>query len=346
VEDRRGVSEIKETEGAGLRRLTLSERRLREIFKQDLFKGEILFDQEMSAYTSLRIGGPVEIMVFPEDVVSLKRVLITAKNEKIPLFVFGAGTNLLVRDEGVDGIVVSLRAFNRIEVIQDVRQVAPYLSDGYESFTGLFVEAGVPLNKLINFTKKKGYSGLEPLTGIPGTFGGAVYMNAGSYGTEIKDVILSVALMKMDGSIEISKREEIGFSYRSSNIPEDTLILSANIILKKDIPENVSSRVNEFLKKKMQTQPIGKSSAGCVFKNPEGDYAARLIEASGCKGMRVGDIEVDTLHANYFINRGKATCSDFLELMEKVKNKVRDYCGITLEPEIRIIGRGDRDKYG
>jgi UDP-N-acetylmuramate dehydrogenase len=339
VEDRRGVSKVKETEGAGLRGVTLSERQLREIFNQDLFKGEILFDQEMSAYTSLRIGGPVDVMVFPEDVVSLKRVLITAKNEKIPLFVFGAGTNLLVRDEGVDGIAVSLRAFNRIEVIQDVRQIAPYLSDGYDSFIGLFVEAGVPLNKLINFTKKKGYSGLEPLAGIPGTFGGAIYMNAGSYGTEIKDVILSVALMRMDGSIEISKKEEIKFSYRSSNIPEDVLILSANIILKKDIPENVSSRINEFLKKKMQTQPLGKSSAGCVFKNPEGDYAARLIEAAGCKGMRVGDIEVDTLHANYFINRGKATCSDFLELMEKVKNKVKDYCGITLEPEIRIIGR-------
>ena len=311
---------------------------VKEIFDKGLFKGEIRFDEPMSAHTSLKIGGPVEIMAFPEDPVSLKNVLIVAGREKIPLFVFGAGTNLLVRDGGVDGIAVSLRNFKRIEFIKDTLPSPP--------FVALFVEAGVSLNGIINFAKKDGYSGIEALTGIPGTIGGAIYMNAGSFGTEIKDVVVSVALMKMDGSIVIMEKEKLKFSYRGSNIPDDAVILSANLVLRKDSTENVSARMNEFLKKRKNSQPIGQPSAGCVFKNPvgidsyrAGDSAGRLIEAAKCKGMRIGDVEVSTVHANYFINRGKATCRDFIELMEIVGERVKEYSGITLEPEIKIIGK-------
>jgi UDP-N-acetylmuramate dehydrogenase len=300
--------------------------------EKGLFKGEIRFDEPMSAYTSLRIGGHVEVMVFPEDPISLKNILIIAGREKIPVFVLGSGTNLLVRDGGVDGVAISLKAFENIEFI-------PHLSAGQKG-AGLFVEAGVSLNELINFTKKNGYSGVEALAGIPGTFGGAICMNAGSFGTEIKDVIVSVALMKMNGKIVIFKKDELKFSYRNSNIPEDTIILSANIVLKKDGPENVSKRTREFIKKKRHTQPIrGELSAGCVFKNPEGDSAGGLIDAAGCKGMRIGDVETSVVHANFFINKGRATCSDFMELMETVKARVKEFSGITLEPEIKIIGK-------
>ncbi len=324
---------------------------LKEIFNKGLFRGEIKFDQLLSAYTSLRIGGPAEVMVFPEDVVSLKNVLIEAKKENIPVFVIGSGTNLLVRDGGLDGIAICLKTFKRIEIIRNINSLPlpphpPLTKGGQEGgkeemggFIGLFVEAGVPLGSLINFTKKNGYSGIEALAGIPGTFGGAVYMNAGSFGTEIKDVIISVALMNMDGRIEILEKDSLKFSYRSSNLPASTIILSANIILKKDTSENITSCVTEFLKKKKGSQPIGESSAGCVFKNPEGDYAGRLIEALGCKGMRAGDAEVSRVHANYFINRGKASSKDFIELMEIVKEKVREHSGIILETEIKIVGK-------
>ncbi len=325
--------------------ISLIDREVREILGKGLFRGDIKFDEPMSAYTSLRIGGPVEIMVFPDDPESLKNILVAATREKIPFFVFGAGTNLLVSDRGVEGIAISLRAFKNIEFIKNINEVL-YSSSSekdLETSVAFFIEAGVPLSRLINLTKKNGYSGIEALAGIPGTFGGAVSMNAGSFGTEIKDVMVSVALMNMNGGIIIFKKDELEFSYRSSNIPNDTVILSANIVLKKDSPENVSARIGDFLKKKRSAQPLGEHSAGCVFKNPEGDSAGRLIEGAGCKGMRIGDAEVSEVHANYIVNRGKATCEDFLELMETVKERVKQFRGITLEPEIKIIGKDRKD---
>jgi len=321
-----------------MKNLKLIDKNLKEIFKTGLFKGEIKFTEPMSKHTSLGIGGPVEVMIFPEDPISLKNVLIVAKRQKIPVFVFGAGTNLLVSDKSIKGIAISLKEFKKIELIPHKGGV-PYgvgASSTKNSIT-LFVEAGVPLTHLINFTGKRGYSGIEALAGIPGTFGGAVYMNAGSFGTEIKDVLSSIAVMDIDGRIFILKKEELRFSYRSSNIPQDIIILSANIILKKEIPENVSERIKEFLKKKRLTQPLKERSAGCVFKNPEGGHAGRLIDEAGCKGERVGDVEVSKVHANYFINKGKATYEDFVRLKEIVKNRVREHSGITLEPEIKII---------
>ncbi|MEK7308998.1 MAG: UDP-N-acetylmuramate dehydrogenase, partial [Nitrospirota bacterium] len=315
------------------------DKNLKEIFGKGLFSGEIKFHEPMSDHTSLKIGGPVEIMVFPEDPVSLKNVLAAAAREKIPFFVLGAGTNLLVRDGGTEGIAVSLRAFKRIEMIQNLEKIAPHLLQGKDSevIAGFFVETGVALSSLINFARKHGYSGIEALAGIPGSFGGAVYMNAGSFGTEIKDVIISVALMTVDGRIEILGKDKLNFFYRRSNIPDNAAILSANIVLKKDSPEKVSERVMEFLKKKKNTQPLGRLSAGCVFRNPEGDSAGRLIDAAGCKGMNIGDVEVSGLHANYFINRGRATCRDFIELMGIVRRRVKESSGIDLEPEIKII---------
>lgn len=315
----------------------MSDKALKEIFEKGIFEGEIKFDQPMSAYTSLRIGGIVEIIVFPEDAYSLKNVLVAARKEEIPLFVLGAGTNLLVKDGGVDGIAVSLKAFRSIKLIENP---TPFIQkDNVKDYVCLFIEAGVPLGSLINFTRINGYSGVEALAGIPGTFGGAVYMNAGSFGTEIKDVIVSAALMKMDGSIVNLRKEELKFSYRSSNIPADCVILSANIILKRDTTDNVSTRADDFLKKKRLSQPLGKLSAGCVFKNPPGDFAGRLIDSAGCKGMRVGDVEVSSVHANYFINKGRATCRDFIGLMETVRERVKEHSGVTLEPEIKIIGK-------
>ncbi len=303
---------------------------LKKIFDGVNFTGAVKFGEPMSAHTSLRIGGAAEVLAFPEDILSLKNLLIAAKAQELPVFILGAGTNLLVRDGGIEGIVVSMEAFKRIEVIQDESGKA-----------ALFVEAGVSLPALISFTGKKGYSGLEALAGIPGSIGGAVYMNAGSFGAEIKDVIEAVAVMDMNGKITILKNDALKFSYRSSNIPDNAVILSANIALKNDNPEAVTGRIREFLKKKKLTQPLGERSAGCVFKNPGGDSAGRLIDAAGCKGLTAGGAEVSLLHANYFVNRDRASCRDFIKLMEIVKKKVRENTGNMLEPEIKITGKED-----
>lgn len=307
----------------------VNDKELKEIFDKEIFKGEIKFDEPLSAHTSLRIGGPVDIMVFPEDPVSLKNVLLVAEKENIPVFVIGAGTNLLAADDSIEGIAVSLKAFRSIELTRD--------SD--EDKVVLYTGAGVPLPMLVNFARKYGFSGIEALAGIPGYVGGAVYMNAGSFGMEISDVIVSVAIMNPHGEIVILDKDKAGFSYRSSNLPEGSIILSANIILRKDDPAEVDKRTKEFSDRKKAAQPLGELSAGCVFKNPEGDAAGRLIDAAGCKGMKTGGVEVSRVHANYFVNKGGATSRDFIELMKVVKERVRAYSGIDLEPEVKIIGK-------
>jgi UDP-N-acetylmuramate dehydrogenase len=321
----------------------LIDKGLKEIFDKGIFNGEIKFDQPMSQYTSLKIGGPADILVFPHDAKSLKNVLKAVEREKIPVTVLGAGTNLIVRDGGLEGVAISMMKLRNIKLIRNIRRVAPFLSaeTDIEKFRALFVEAGCPLGHLIDNAMKSGLSGIEPLAGIPGSVGGAIFMNAGSFGAEIKDVILSVAFMKMNGEIVILEKESIDFSYRQTIIPEKTVILSANIILNRDTPDTVSLRIGEFLKKRRQSQPLGKPSAGCVFKNPEGDSAGRLIDEAGCKGMTTGGVEVSPVHANYFISREGATSRDFLHLMGAVKKRVRESMGITLEPEIIIIGRDE-----
>lgn len=302
---------------------------VKNIIDKAAFRGEVRFDEPMSAHTSLRIGGPAEVMAFPEDSVSLKNILLSAKRQQIPVFIFGGGTNLLVQDGGIEGLVISLKAFNRIDFARE--------TDDKKAV--LFAGAGVMLSSLINFSQKNGLAGIEALAGIPGCLGGAVCMNAGSFGVEIKDVLVCIAVMDMNGEISILNKDQLNFSYRSSNIPESLMILSANIALNKDNPDDISKRIKEFLQRKRDTQPLGEPSAGCVFKNPEGNAAGRLIDAAGCKGMRKGNVEVSTVHANYFINKGGATCRDFVELMDAVKVRVREHSGIILEPEIKMVGK-------
>ena len=295
---------------------------------QEAIQGDVRFDEPMSEHTSLKIGGAVDIMVFPEDPVSLKNILVASQKENIPVFVFGAGTNLLASDDRIEGIAVSLKAFRSIEYTKETDEERAVLSVG----------AGTPLVMLINFACEGGYSGIEGLVGIPGYVGGAVFMNAGSFGTEIKDVIVSIAVMNKQGEISVLSKDKLEFSYRHLVLPEGSLILSANIVLKKDSPADVAARTREFMNTKKAVQPLGVHSAGCVFKNPEADAAGKLIDAAGCKGMMVGGIEVSRLHANYFINKNSGTCEEFLQLMKIVKEKVMKRSGVELESEIKIIG--------
>ncbi len=307
--------------------MVVSEKEWRKAF-QGVYKGETVFDVPMKNFTSLGIGGPADILIIPEDPLSVKNVLLAIGKEGIPYFTLGGGTNILVRDGGVEGVVLALRTFNRIEVLKEGNAQAE-----------LFAEAGVPWQKLVNLCKERGYSGIEGLTGIPGTVGGAICGNAGSFGYETKDVLESVVTIDSRGRLERVGAKEMEFSYRSSGISEGDIVLSGNLRFRREERDVVAKRTEGFFSEKKKKQPISEKSAGCVFKNHGDVPAGRLIDEAGCKGMRIGGIEVSGVHANFFINRGGGTASDFLALMNEVSSLVHHRTGIVLEPEIKVIGR-------
>jgi UDP-N-acetylmuramate dehydrogenase len=301
---------------------------LKDIFSEGLFEGEVRFMEPMRNHTSLKIGGPADIFAMPQDLSSLKNMHINLRRNQIPFFPFGGGTNILVRDGGIEGTVISLRSFRRTGILSKDNK-----------YMYLFAETGTLLQRLVNFSKENGYSGIEGLAGIPGTVGGAIFGNAGAFGYEMKDVLVLVEVMDIEGRIKKFNAEEINFGYRSSSISQNELILAAEIKLKKDEKEEVSAKVDDFLRKKREKQPILEPSAGCVFKNPPGLSAGKLIDEAGCKGIKIGDAEVSSIHANFFINKGKANASDFIRLMEEVAHRVKERFGVVLEPEIKIVGR-------
>ena len=299
-----------------------------EIISPDSFSGEVRFRETMKKHTSLKIGGLADVFASPQDAVSLKNMLILLEEKSIPFVPVGGGTNLLVRDGGIGGVVVSLRDFRRIEIVEEEKDLVT-----------VFVESGVPLQRFVIFSKENGHSGIEGLVGIPGSVGGAIAGNAGAFGYEIKNVLVSVTVMHAGGKMDKMSAGELGLEYRASKIPTGSIILGANIKMRRDIKEDIAKRIDAFLREKRERQPISELSAGCVFKNPEGASAGRLIDEAGCKGMRIGDVEVSAVHANFFINRGNASASDFIRLMDEVRTKVISIFGVELEPEIRIVGR-------
>jgi UDP-N-acetylmuramate dehydrogenase len=303
---------------------------LEDIFSEITFEGDVKFMEPMMNHTSLRIGGPADVFVVPQNLSSLKTIMVTLNRKKIPFFVLGGGTNILVKDSGIEGVVISLASFRKIETVSE-----------NETEVKVYVETGTPLQRLVNFSKERGYSGMEGLAGIPGSVGGAISGNAGAFGYEMKDVLVSVSMMDSEGNIRNLGIENIDFGYRRSGISSTELLLSAEILLKKDSKEHVSAKIETFLKRKWESQPFSGHSAGCVFKNPHGLSAGKLIDEAGCKGLRIGDVEVSNTHANFFINKGKANASDFIRLMEEVRSRVFEVSGIRLEPEIRIVGRDE-----
>jgi len=310
-----------------LRSLHINEK-FEEVFSKIRFDGVVRFAEPMRKHSSLKIGGPADIFVMPKDPTSLKELLITLKREGIPYLPLGGGTNVLIKDEGISGAVISLKSLKSIEVLNE-----------YEASVHINAEAGVPLRKLVAYAREKGFSGLEWLAGIPGLLGGAICGNAGAFGAEMKDVILSVWLMDANGTLNRLRSEDIRFGYRTSGISLKDVIVAGELRLGKDRREGIASRIQQFMREKRERQPISESSAGCVFKNPPGMAAGKLIDEAGCKGMSRGDIEVSMVHANFFINRGHGTSSDFLRLMGEVSGRVKERFGIILEPEIKIIGR-------
>ena len=301
---------------------------LREILSGGAFRGTVLYDEPMRNHTTLRIGGPADALAVPGDVIALRNLLVQAGERNIPFTPLGGGSNLLVDDDGIEGIVISAASLNRIMVIEEKEDEAR-----------LFVEAGTPLQGLVALAKEKGYSGIEGLVGIPGSLGGALKGNAGSFGCEIGKVIDTVGIMTPYGKVSMLDARNLSISYRRINLPEECIILSANVRLRRDDAGGVAKRMSAFLSEKREKQPIAEWSAGCVFRNSEGAHAGKLIDEAACKGMRRGDIEVSSLHANFFINRGNGLASDFLALMDAVRERVLKTFGVVLEPEIKAAGR-------
>ncbi len=282
---------------------------------------DIRFNEPMLVHTSLAIGGPADITLFPDEPSLPELIKILAK-EGIPYIVIGGGTNILVKDSGINGAVIFTLKMNNITL-------------NAERST-LNAEAGCSLQKVISLCVDKGLSGMEGLAGIPGSIGGAIAGNAGSFGYEIKDVIKFVNLLMPDGNIKELSASDINFHYRNADIPAGSIIVGAVLSLKKDEPFEIKKRVMEFINEKKSRQPVSKPTAGCVFKNVEGASAGRLIDEAGCKGMKVGGIEVSRVHANFFINTGSGTADDFLNLMDMVARAVKTRYGIVLQPEIKI----------
>lgn len=276
-------------------------------------------NQPLSEYTTLKIGGEAKLIVFPKEEEILELIGVI-KNEGINYFIIGGGSNLLVSDKGYSGVIINTKEMNSISLNEEF----------------LTLSAGVTLTKAVIFSVKRGFSGLEGLIGIPGTVGGALFGNAGSFGYEIKDCLQEIEVIDENLKLKTLKSSELSFSYRSSGLPDNILIKSARFKFKRE-GQNLFEKIKEFITKKRETQPLKECSAGCVFKNPEGTSAGYLIDKAGLKGTRIGDIMISPIHANYFINVGKGTASDFMKLMDLVRERVFRVFGVELKPEIRFL---------
>ena len=295
-------------------------------------KGKILFRVPLSRYTSLRVGGPADIMIYPSGVMELQKVICFSQTQAIPYFVIGRGSNLLIKDGGLKGIAIRLSlGFKRIKLFNRSR-----------NHTSVLVEAGVSLNRLLKFCIGRGLSGLEFLSGIPGSIGGALAMNSGAQGRQMKDVTESLALITPQAEVTEKSKEHLNFEYRKLHLPTGTIILKAQILMKHRSKKIILSEVEKIKKWRRQTQPLNLPSAGSVFKNPIGKSAGQLIEQTGLKGFRVGKAEISEKHANFIVNLGGATAKDILSIMGIIQNRVYQKTGIRLEPEIKIAGENGK----
>jgi UDP-N-acetylmuramate dehydrogenase len=281
------------------------------------------FDEPLRRYTAWKIGGPADALLEPKDADELIEAIRTAREHDVPVTVLGGGTNVLVRGGGIRGLTIRLaKSLTRVE-IEGERVSA---------------EAGVLYPVLANTTAGRGLEGLEFATGIPGTVGGAVYMNAGAYDGETKEV-LRWADVYRGGEVVRMSNPELGLSYRHSILHDypDWVVLRAGYSLAPGDPGELRARIKEFRARRMSDSP-NRPSCGSTFKRPPGDYPGRVIEAAGLKGTRVGQIEVSSVHANYFVNLGGGTAEEALELMALVCERVSERLGVELEPEVRVIG--------
>lgn len=298
---------------------------LRELITKLQLSGIMLKQGELLCrHTSFQIGGPVAVMVFPETEEQLRDTFRLCGEYHVRPAVLGAGTNMLAPDQGLDTLMIETRTG-----LTALRE----LEDGQ-----IEADCGVTMARLATFAMERGFSGLEFAHGIPGTVGGGVYMNAGAYGGEMKQVVSGVTVMYPNGRAEDLGPEELDLSYRHSRfMTEDCVILRVRVRLTRGDREEIRQTMQELMTRRRATQPLEYPSAGSTFKRPQQGYAAAMIEEAGLKGLRVGDAQVSEKHAGFIINRGRATSKDVLALMQQVQQAVLDHSGVRLEPEVRIM---------
>ena len=287
---------------------------------------EFLLDEPMKNHTTFRIGGPADIYVEPssKEMVSILNYL---KEASVPYMVIGNGSNLLVSDEGIEGVVISLgKNFSNVSI--DIEN------------NTITAEAGAMLSFVANRAADASLTGLEFASGIPGSIGGAVYMNAGAYGGEIKDILITAQILLDDGTIKDVSGEELDLSYRHSLLMEKGgIVIGAKLQLALGNQDEIKAAMEDIRQKRIDKQPLNFPSAGSTFKRPEGYFAGKLIDDAGLRGYTIGDAQVSEKHCGFVVNKGNATASDVLLLMKNVDEKVYSLFGVHLTPEVRIIGR-------
>ena len=286
-------------------------------------KGSFLKDEAMAKHTSYRIGGPANAYITPRDKDDLSQILQFANQHGIATYFVGSGSNLLVADDGIDGLVITLgKSLKRLEI------------------TGatVFAESGVMLGKMVKECISRNLSGIESMIGVPGTLGGALVMNAGAFGGEISNYLKHVTVMQMDGQEKQYQPGDISFSYRHSTFPDDEIVISAEFELIQSDKETVQEKRAVASGGRKATQPLKFRSAGSVFKNPKEGAAGYYIDQAGLKGTKVGDAEISPIHANFFVNHGKAKASDVVALIRLARETVHDKFGIMLDLEVKPLG--------
>lgn len=296
-------------------------------------RGEVSFNEPLAKHTSIKIGGPADIFIRPCDLEDLRTLF---KNKgTTPVFVIGEGSNLLVLDGGIQGIVVSLQ-----DCSKSIKRVAFERNDAGEEIGVMQVEAGVKMSYLAKYAARYGLTGIEGLVGIPGSLGGALVMNAGAEGMEIGQVVRSITRVTPESIIQKMDKSEMNFEYRKTVFPPGGgIIVEAEIELRTGDRIAIQETIDRHLAKRSATQPLNLPNSGSVFKNPPGDKAGRLIESLDLKGFQIGDAAISLKHANFIVNKGDASADDVLELIKHVQKTVKEKTGIDLEREILVVGK-------
>ncbi len=295
-----------------------------------LAPGRVRFDEPMSRRTTLKIGGPADAFALPETTDELQALVRACVERGLPMMAVGSGSNLLVRDGGIRGLVIATRNLRAVEWLGP---------------TTLRVNCGVSTGKVLSLATQRELGGVEFLGGVPGSVGGGMIMNAGTYLGEFVDVTTEVDSVRLaDGELVTRDREACGFVYRGSALPADEIVAGATLELTPRSRAEIEADVAALRARRKAREPTGVHNSGSTFKNPEGDYAGRLIEAAGLKGTRVGAAECSPVHANWLVNTGGATAADLLALIEVVRTRVRDAHGIDLVLEVKIVGEATGDE--
>ncbi|MBS6194894.1 MAG: UDP-N-acetylmuramate dehydrogenase [Clostridiales bacterium] len=293
-------------------------------FEGILDKGQILVDEPMKKHTTFRLGGPADYYLCPETPEQIREILHICEEEKMPCFILGNGSNLLVSDKGFRGVVV--------QIYKNMNQV---LAEGNR----IRAQAGALLSLIAKRAAEAGLAGMEFASGIPGTLGGAVVMNAGAYGGEMKDILESVTVLTPEGEIRKLEASELNLGYRTSVVRErGYIVLEAVLLLNPGEKEKILERMEELKIQRVTKQPLEFASAGSTFKRPEGYFAGKLIDDAGLRGYRVGGAQVSEKHCGFVVNTGEATAEEVIQLLQDVQEKVYEKFGVKLEPEVKFLG--------